>query len=314
MAREEKDAASVPSIRAEVFASDPGFLIRVGKRIHDFERDALGRQPLTPPQFAILLAATRVPGSDQATIAYLSTLDTSTTSEVIRRLSRQRQIVVHRDPDDGRRSLIFVSESAAAQVESYLEKLESADMRVFSWLTEEDRAPFLEALRALAYHEASDAVARVPVTRIRWAVTETNHAFGRLIRIIVQGYAELWKQSAAELTPVQHEVLRVLRTHPGISQNLTGEVLYLDRATIATIVSRLAVDGLVSSRISEVDRRRKYLSLTPAGVEADRRLMAVRNKVGKRFLSPIGPGQAETLLRGLNRIMATAEGIGAEED
>ncbi|OJX65603.1 MAG: hypothetical protein BGO95_01740 [Micrococcales bacterium 73-13] len=307
--------APAEQLPPRLFDRDAVHLVRVSKRIHDFERSARFGQPITAPQFAVLLAAARVPGCDQSTIAQLSALGPSTISEVIRRLAQQQKVTVERSPEDARRSRIYVSAGAVEQVERYLADLLRTDSRIVGWL-DADGPRMLEILRKLAFREdkvfpmsrmPADGMPEAEAAGLLLAASETNFAFGRLIRIVGTQSTTLWHELEPVDSALVHELLRSVIETPRLSQNLAGRRLYLDRATTAKIVARLEERELITTQASVVDRRRKELAATRTGQALADRLQEVRDRVNRSLLEPLTTGERTALLDGLRRIVVTAD-------
>jgi len=70
-------------------------------------------QETTSPQFAVLNALTAEPGLDQRTVGERVGLDRSTVAEVITRLLRRELLDKVRDPHDGRRFLLRLTDEGA---------------------------------------------------------------------------------------------------------------------------------------------------------------------------------------------------------
>ncbi|GGR53248.1 DNA-binding MarR family transcriptional regulator [Nocardioides luteus] len=89
---------------------------------------------------------------------------------------------------------------------------------------------------------------------------------GHLLRRAQQVHLAVWQQEVStEVTSVQFAALAVLDGMPGASQAELGADLFLDRSTIADVVSRMVRRGLIARTQDTVDRRRKTLTLTADG-------------------------------------------------
>lgn len=89
---------------------------------------------------------------------------------------------------------------------------------------------------------------------------------GHLLRRAQQVHQAVWQRDVSiEVTSVQFAALAVLDRVPGASQAELGGELFLDRSTIADIVSRMARRGLLARTQDAEDRRRNILHLTEAG-------------------------------------------------
>ncbi|WP_406103037.1 MarR family transcriptional regulator [Streptomyces sp. NBC_01003] len=88
----------------------PGHLARRLQQAHYLLWNTMVSEEITSPQFAVLNALVAEPGLDQRTVGERVGLDRSTIAEVISRLSRRGLIDKVRDPQDGRRSLLRLTE------------------------------------------------------------------------------------------------------------------------------------------------------------------------------------------------------------
>jgi DNA-binding MarR family transcriptional regulator len=67
---------------------------------------------LTGPQFAVLTAINATPGTDQRSLASMVALDSSTMTDVARRVEDQGLIVRRTAASDGRRKLLYLTDRA----------------------------------------------------------------------------------------------------------------------------------------------------------------------------------------------------------
>ncbi|MFE9613082.1 MarR family winged helix-turn-helix transcriptional regulator [Streptomyces sp. NPDC006012] len=90
--------------------SHPGHLARRLQQAHYLLWNAMVSEEITAPQFAVLNALLAEPGLDQRTVGERVGLDRSTVAEVISRLGRRGLLVKVRDPQDGRRYLLRLTD------------------------------------------------------------------------------------------------------------------------------------------------------------------------------------------------------------
>jgi DNA-binding MarR family transcriptional regulator len=72
-------------------------------------------QETTSPQFAVLNAVAETEDSDQRTVGEAIGLDRSTTAEIVTRLAGRGLLSRVRDPHDGRRNLLRLTEKGTAE-------------------------------------------------------------------------------------------------------------------------------------------------------------------------------------------------------
>lgn len=91
-------------------SSHPGHLARRLQQAHHLLWNTMVSEEITSPQFAVLNALTAEPGLDQRTVGERVGLDRSTVAEVITRLLRRELLDKVRDPHDGRRYLLALTD------------------------------------------------------------------------------------------------------------------------------------------------------------------------------------------------------------
>ncbi|MFD7937698.1 MarR family winged helix-turn-helix transcriptional regulator [Streptomyces sp. NPDC048253] len=90
--------------------SHPGHLARRLQQAHHLLWNTMVSEEITSPQFAVLNALVAEPGLDQRTVGERVGLDRSTIAEVISRLIRRGMLDKVRDPQDGRRYLLGLTD------------------------------------------------------------------------------------------------------------------------------------------------------------------------------------------------------------
>jgi DNA-binding MarR family transcriptional regulator len=126
---------------------------------------------------------------------------------------------------------------------------------------------------------------------------------GHLIRRSQQVHNLLWvEEFANDLTSPQYAVLAVLAVRPGIDQVQLGELVSLDKSSLADVVTRLAGRMWVSRERDLGDARRNVLALTPAAAVAFRHLVPMSQRVQERVLGPVPAGDRDGFLRSLRAV------------
>ncbi|MFJ8888726.1 MarR family winged helix-turn-helix transcriptional regulator [Streptomyces sp. NPDC102402] len=97
-------------MQAVDLSTHPGHLARRLQQAHHLLWNTMVSQETTSPQFAVLNALTAEPGLDQRTVGERVGLDRSTVAEVISRLLRRQLLDKVRDPHDGRRFLLRLTD------------------------------------------------------------------------------------------------------------------------------------------------------------------------------------------------------------
>jgi len=108
--------------------------------------------------------------------------------------------------------------------------------------------------------------------------------------------------SAVGLTPPQHSALIAIELCPGLDQAALARAIGFDRATVGQVVEGLEARGLLRRGRSRIDKRRKALSITPAGRKLMRRAARAIQRTSERLLSPLSPGDRSTFMTLLTRL------------
>jgi len=91
-------------------STHPGHLARRLQQAHHLLWNVMVSEEITSPQFAVLNAVVAEPGLDQRTVGQRVGLDRSTVAEVVSRLGRRGLLDKVRDPDDGRRFVLRLTD------------------------------------------------------------------------------------------------------------------------------------------------------------------------------------------------------------
>ncbi|MFB7541902.1 MarR family winged helix-turn-helix transcriptional regulator [Streptomyces zaomyceticus] len=87
-----------------------GHLIRRAEQVHTSLWSKFVSETVTSQQFAVLNVVRDREGSDQSTVAQLTSLDRSTAHHIVRRLSDQNYLSRTQDPADRRRTLLALTD------------------------------------------------------------------------------------------------------------------------------------------------------------------------------------------------------------
>ncbi|MGW2250285.1 MarR family winged helix-turn-helix transcriptional regulator [Kitasatospora sp. NPDC001660] len=274
----------IPTTRVSArLQQSPGHLIRVAQQVHTRLWSEHVGADLTAPQFAVLLVLALEPGADQRTVGERASLDKATMAEMVARLVRRGLVLRRRDPADGRRKLLALSQSGAQAVREATGGVVRVQRTLFEPLGAEEQVEIVRVMAKIARLEP----AAVVYSDAR-PILDAQRAIGYLIRVGQQVHTKLWSEHVgAELTAPQYAVLDALELEPGADQRTVGELASLDKATMAEMVSRLVRRGLVQRRRDPSDGRRNLLSLSPAGQDLLHRSAAGVAKVQQLLLAPL---------------------------
>ncbi|MCX3289123.1 MarR family transcriptional regulator [Streptomyces sp. NEAU-H22] len=128
----------------------PGHLARRLQQAHYLLWNAMVSEEITSPQFAVLNALVDEPGLDQRTVGERVGLDRSTIAEVISRLSRRGLLDKVRDPQDGRRSLLHLTDEGARTHRKLTVRTARMNQVFLAPLTVDERTVFFDLIRRVA--------------------------------------------------------------------------------------------------------------------------------------------------------------------
>jgi MarR family transcriptional regulator, temperature-dependent positive regulator of motility len=120
---------------------------------------------------------------------------------------------------------------------------------------------------------------------------------GHLLRRAQQVLSVAWAERVSgEVTSSQFVILNVLRAAPGIDQRTLGELVCMDRSTVATLVARLTAHGLIRQSRHPLDRRRKVLATTVKGSRLAAELEPRARAMSGHLLALYGPAEGQDRL------------------
>ncbi|MBB4711193.1 DNA-binding MarR family transcriptional regulator [Streptomyces luteogriseus] len=128
----------------------PGHLARRLQQAHYLLWNTMVSEEITSPQFAVLNALVDEPGVDQRTVGERVGLDRSTIAEVINRLSRRGLLDKVRDPQDGRRSLLHLTDEGARTHRKLTVRTARMNQVFLAPLTADERTVFFDLIRRVA--------------------------------------------------------------------------------------------------------------------------------------------------------------------
>ncbi|MFD9816893.1 MarR family winged helix-turn-helix transcriptional regulator [Streptomyces sp. NPDC059080] len=131
---------------------------------------------------------------------------------------------------------------------------------------------------------------------------------GPLARRFQQAHTLLWTTMVSEeVTSPQFAVLNSLVDEGGLDQRTVGERVGLDRSTIAEVIRRLVVRGMVDKIRDPRDGRRAALRATDEGVRVHKKLAVRTARMNQLFLSPLAPSEQTVFVELLCRVSDAAE-------
>ncbi|MEW2272663.1 MarR family winged helix-turn-helix transcriptional regulator [Streptomyces griseofuscus] len=127
--------------------SHPGHLARRLQQAHHLLWNTMVSEEITSPQFAVLNALVAEPGLDQRTVGERVGLDRSTIAEVISRLIRRGFLDKVRDPQDGRRFLLRVTDDGIQAHRKLAARTARMNQVFLAPLSAEERTSFFALIR-----------------------------------------------------------------------------------------------------------------------------------------------------------------------
>ncbi|MFG2145635.1 MarR family winged helix-turn-helix transcriptional regulator [Streptomyces sp. NPDC048696] len=128
----------------------PGHLARRLQQAHHLLWTTMVSEQTTSPQFAVLNTLVADPGLDQRTVGERVGLDRSTIAEVVSRLTRRGLLRKRRDPHDGRRSLLAVTDEGRALHRELTDRTARMNQVFLAPLAPAEQSVFLDLLRRVA--------------------------------------------------------------------------------------------------------------------------------------------------------------------
>lgn len=131
---------------------------------------------------------------------------------------------------------------------------------------------------------------------------------GHLMRRALQAMNLLWDHEVSHvITSPQFAALNALYGEPAIDQRTLGERISLDRSTMAEVVARLSVRGLINTARDSHDGRRKTIRLTPKGVTTLEHLIPRTHEMTRKLVGALDAKDQEELLRLLTAVVSSNE-------
>lgn len=133
-----------------------GHLVRVTQQVHfSLWGGGIGEEHLTSPQFAILHVLSHDQPLDQRTLGERASLDRSTVTDIVGRLSERGLVKRTFDPGDARRRLVRLTERGCTIHSSAAAKADAINEQLLDAIDASERANLLRILnKILDHHQA----------------------------------------------------------------------------------------------------------------------------------------------------------------
>jgi MarR family transcriptional regulator, temperature-dependent positive regulator of motility len=133
---------------------------------------------------------------------------------------------------------------------------------------------------------------------------------GYVVRRLYQAYQAAWLSHVDPVaTGPQVAVLMAVGASPGVEQGILGASIALDRSTMASIVNRLELRGLLMRSRPDVDRRKRLLYLTDAGRVTMEALVDRAQELDTLLMEAYGPHGSELIVDMLSRLALDWESV-----
>ncbi|ROU16517.1 MarR family transcriptional regulator [Kluyvera ascorbata] len=129
-----------------------------------------------------------------------------------------------------------------------------------------------------------------------------NEAF-HLLRHLFQQHTSRWQHELPELTKPQYAVMRSIAESPGIEQVALTSVAVSTKATLAEMLSRMEIKGLVRREQDPDDKRRRFVFLTEEGEALLAASRPVGNRVDNEFLQRLTPEEQDQFTHLVRKMM-----------
>ncbi|MET0866716.1 MAG: MarR family transcriptional regulator [Pseudorhodoplanes sp.] len=112
------------------------------------------------------------------------------------------------------------------------------------------------------------------------------------------------------VTPVQYSVLTAIAEQSAMEQARLAQEVGVDRATLANVVARLEVRGLLRRVTTKVDRRLKRVILTVKGKRLLEQMTQAARRAHERTIEALPPVQRAAFLQALAQLVDAGNDFG----
>jgi len=100
-----------------------------------------------------------------------------------------------------------------------------------------------------------------------------------------------------------HRAIHFINRRPGLTVNELLSILAVTKQSLNRVLRLLVEDGLVESRVGEVDRRQRNLHLTPKGLDLERALSEAQRRRVRAAFSAAGPDAVQGFRKVLEQMI-----------
>lgn len=110
-----------------------------------------------------------------------------------------------------------------------------------------------------------------------------------------------------ELSSGQFSFIMLIYHHPGINQNKIGELLNIDKSTVAKTLTKLEQDGFIKKTINPQDSRSFFIFPTQKTVEIHPKICKIGDEWKKTLTQGLSDIEADIFIQLLNKVTANAK-------
>ncbi|MBS0488507.1 MarR family transcriptional regulator [Phenylobacterium sp. NIBR 498073] len=137
-----------------------------------------------------------------------------------------------------------------------------------------------------------------------------SHLLHRALQLALDIYAD--EQGEGGVTQRQYAVLAAVEAYEGLTQTDLVRTTGIDRSTLADMVARMIVKGLLERQRSTADARANAVSLTQAGRAALAEAKPKMAAADARLLRLLSSAKREALTAGLRELIRAGDEAAAE--
>ena len=131
-----------------------------------------------------------------------------------------------------------------------------------------------------------------------------GHLFRRLHQLAVAHFTAEMKDG---LTPIQWAALMTTAQRPGLDQSTLSREIYIDTSTVAGVLDRLEVRGLIRREASVDDRRLRLLYVTVEGEMLLKNATVAVLEMQERLMEPLSPKERGLLMELMVKLIRRLE-------
>lgn len=128
-----------------------------------------------------------------------------------------------------------------------------------------------------------------------------GHLFRRLHQLAVADFTA--RMGDLGLTPIQWSSLVSVKQNPGLDQITLSRAIFIDTSTLAGVLDRLELRGLVRRKASPDDKRVRLLYITAEGIDLLQHANEVVFETQEWLMEPLSPSSRATFMKLMLRVL-----------